>query len=251
MLTLSQISREDIQDILRFETKLRWYIEEFGTENPLETPEAKKASENLQKYASILFGALNTGSALPTQETVYHLSLQIEESSSVHSLFNRFRWEILQDIKKLPENSGISGISVLRIINNTCGQQGNANINSADPRTTANILAVTARPLGSMDIEHRLITRSILKVVQKTNFAALEGAKQSKTKANSIKFEISRPGTFDTLKQYLNSQVIGFYSIVHLDLHGEVHNNRFVYSLPFLNAALFDFDSTPVPLLFS
>jgi hypothetical protein len=214
---------------LRFEEKLRWYIEDFVVKNPLEIPEAKKASENLRKYASILFGALNTGSALPTQETAYHLSLRIEESSSVHSLFNRFRWEILQDIKKLPEKSGISGISVLRIVKTTCRRQGHGSDDGGvDPRTTTNILAVTARPLGSTDIEHRLITRSILEVVQKTNFVALEAAKQGETRANSIKFEISRPGTFDALKQCLAGQAVGFYNIVHLDLHGEVHDDRFV-----------------------
>ncbi|KAL8787688.1 MAG: hypothetical protein Q9195_007644 [Heterodermia aff. obscurata] len=83
-------------------------------------------------------------------------------------------------------------------------------ISSQGDSKQRHILAVSARSNQKDDIPHRLITRPILNVVREEEVRTL----------TPPTLQIVRPGSFAALVAALETHPIGYFDVVHFDLHG-------------------------------
>ena len=74
-----------------------------------------------------------------------------------------------------------------------------------------NILICSARPAGTQDIPQRLVSRIVMRELQRL---------RSDEPNRKATVEIVRPGTFKALEKHLTGRPQGFYDLVHFDLHG-------------------------------
>lgn len=202
----------------QFLDEVKWYIESYVRQDPFSLNRAQAAELALRSYGSSLANAICASDAVLVDLYDSELMILIADHAEYCLRFSRVHWEVLEDVKIWDADFRPRRVSVVR--------QANVADSSDDDSYTQtfiqsrssqqHILAVSARPLQDRDIPHRLITRSILKVV----------AEEHKRSPTAPTFEIVRPGTFQALESVLESHDIGYYDIVHFDLHGFVLEGR-------------------------
>ena len=204
-----------------FEEELRWYMEDFPTLNPFQAPRASTVAQQLVAYGSDLAESVTNSISSLGKSANQYLFLKINVVREEDDIMDAILWEILEVCSLWPASARPTSVSVERMTTAKLTPDEALIIQDHTNPRARNILAITSRPQVENDIPHRLITRPILDIVE-----------ASKNK-QSITFDVARPGTFEALKEALQTQDVGFYDVVHLDVHGKTIGAEYVslYSL--------------------
>ncbi|KIL87132.1 hypothetical protein FAVG1_09686 [Fusarium avenaceum] len=180
--------------------EIQWYFHDYSSE-PFSTIRAKDARNLINNHASLLLKELRLhDTCLPTLN-VGRLVFQILEGPNIFKI----NWEVLESLQIL--DNGIPA-HVCRFAKGCEEQSRRAPINSETPKRV-NVLLLVAR-LKNDTIDPYLISRPLVQAL-------------NANPSCPISIDIARPGTLDTLKQYLQTKD---YDVVHLDLHGHVQQER-------------------------
>ena len=186
------------------ETRLAWYFEQHLRYPFLDRDIEQQVIQQIASYGEALFeqvfGGTASGSYRKLRDQGFHGSrLEVSGSAALH----RLHWEALQD----PDLSTPLAM-LLPIIRRVDAHAPEWAV--PEPRPTLNILAVTARPAGSVDIGYRTISRPLLDAIRPGGLAVM--------------VDLVRPGTWAALQAQVRSATerhgTGWYHAVHFDLHG-------------------------------
>ena len=197
---------------------IRWYVEDYARNDPFSLQRSQSVESRLQLYGTQLAHAICKSDAVLKYLLDSDVVIEVDGRGGYSHQFSSLHWEILEDLSLWNANVRPQRVAVVRkfhrgsIRPETLPKETshNAELNA----TPQNVLAITARPNVDSDIPHRMITRSILEAVQDC-------------KQQTLTFTIIRPGTFEALREVLYRQDPGYYGIVHLDLHGFAHDERY------------------------
>ena len=197
--------------------EIRWYLEDYARRDPFSFGRAQSAERSLRSYGLSLASAICNPDGPPKGLKDSSLLISIEYEGGFTLRMARIHWEILEDVEVWPEKRRPSNVSIVRRIKPNI-QRNTLKIDLMvdGPCSRHNFLAITARPGRADDIPHRLVTRSILSIVQEHSVPG----------QNSSSFQIVRPGTFEALSSTLDSHDFGHFGVVHLDMHGLVRDGQ-------------------------
>ena len=130
-------------------------------------------------------------------------TLQIEIAGS--PAFHALHWEALKD-PDLPHPLSLQTIMVRKNLATSPVQA------TVRPSPTINLLIVTARPSGRQDVGYRTISRPMVEALRQAGIP--------------VQIEILRPGTYEALDKHLRQITtrhgVGYYHVIHFDVHGAV-----------------------------
>lgn len=182
--------------------EIEWYFHKYNTE-PFSTIRATDARNSINSYASLLLKELCLNDTCLPALSVGRLVFQILEGPNILKI----NWEALESLEIL---DNAIPVHVCRFAKGCKEQSQRAPINSEPPKYV-NVLLLVAREKDD-DIDPYLISRPLVQVLNEESSCP-------------ISMDIVRPGTLDTLKQYLQTKD---YDVVHLDLHGHIKDGRYV-----------------------
>jgi hypothetical protein len=189
------------------EQHLEWYFEDYLRFPFIKQVEAGAAGKSITTYGETLFQQVF---ANPDVYTLYRDCLraglqQLQIEIVGHSEFHRLHWEALKD-PKFAQPLALQATLVRRNI------QPQSLSLTTRPSPTINVLLVTARPFGKRDVGYRTISRPLV-----------EGLRRAGLR---VRIDILRPGTYKALENHLRAVTdrygVGYYHIVHFDVHGSV-----------------------------
>jgi tetratricopeptide (TPR) repeat protein len=189
------------------EKDLEWYFEEHLRFPFVKQKKAEAVAVDIPEYGRALFRQVFADRSVYTEyrrclaEGIDRLRFEIVGSPE----FNAWHWEALHD-PDLPQPFALEAPMVRK---NRASQPLRA---EPRPSPTINLLVVTARPHGGRDVGYRTISRPLV-----------ETLRQSRLPVN---VELVRPGTYEALVRHLDQARIdhgvGYYHVVHFDVHGAV-----------------------------
>jgi tetratricopeptide (TPR) repeat protein len=189
------------------EKDLEWYFEEHLRFPFVKQKKAEAVAVDIPEYGRALFRQVFADRSVYTEyrrclaEGIDQLRFEIVGSPE----FNAWHWEALHD-PDLPQPFALEAPMVRK---NRASQPLRA---EPRPSPTINLLVVTARPHGGQDVGYRTISRPLV-----------ETLRQSRLPVN---VELVRPGTYEALVRHLDQARIdhgvGYYHVVHFDVHGAV-----------------------------
>jgi hypothetical protein len=222
--------------------ELRWYLEDYVVHEPFSRDRAMVVLWKLSVYGKALASALCTSlgslTTLETQELLIEVSSLPDKDELVSTLY----WETLETPDSWPMGQKPKKVIIVRHVGKLAetteaqflereipsdnfprnGALDREIVNSKGyvvtdggeepPTRPKHILVLTARPLMSNDIPHRLISTTIFNVIRRLQ-PDVETLPE---------LEICSPGTLEALQLALESRPIGYFDILHLDVHGEV-----------------------------
>jgi len=203
------------------EQLLQWYLEDFAIQDPFDNLRASTSLKLIQDYGHQLVKSLDLSSLLPTEHLQDHIVFEIQELGEQQPSIHGIHWEILESLDIWPSPAPKS-VCIIRLGHGT-GQTLPIDPGAAlrDGEHTLDIVVVSARPQGTNDIPHRIVSRQILDVIRKL----------PDDKAPNVRMHVVRPGTVAALESHLSQlDKKGHVNLVHFDLHGEAdkENGRFV-----------------------
>ncbi|KAF4634097.1 hypothetical protein G7Y89_g4013 [Cudoniella acicularis] len=205
------------------------YLNEMLKEGRKYDPDFAQSTDSIiHEYGQELFKRLAIGSF---SGNLAHSKLIVEIREAVKHVgtkntIHRLRWEQLEDGNLWPRDKARS-ITVRRItpqettVANGLAPKSSGNFSQEKERGRVNILLVIARNFEKSDGEYYDIDPGI-------TLGAILRMKRKLEETNSpfhIMLEIVRPGTFTAFKAHLKSRPIGYFDIVHFDVHGKININ--------------------------
>lgn len=200
--------------------EIRWYLEDFAQYHPLEKERAKDAETALIDHGKDLAFYIHCSKVLESSrstENQHVLLIQIEDSPEMPS---GMLWEALERKSAFKSLANVDAAVVTRVF--TSGSLGHglrdiAFVDHNDEPNTLAVLIVSARTDLEADIPHRLVAHEVLKSLDVvTN--AFPAVKEV------TRVEVIHPATFDAFRSHLERYGPGYFSLVHLDLHGVEDN---------------------------
>lgn len=189
------------------EQQLEWYFEDYLRFPFIEQVKANTTAESITTYGEALFQQVFANPDVYSlyrdclREGLEHLLVEIVG----HSEFHRLHWEALKDPKfahPLSPQATIVRRNIRPLPLHITPR----------PSPTINVLLVTARPFGKRDVGYRTISRPLIEGLRQANLP--------------VRVDLVRPGTFQALENHLreatNSHGVGYYHLVHFDVHGMV-----------------------------
>lgn len=210
------------------EEALEWYFEQHLRFPFTDQVKAGEAAESITHYGETLFRQVF---ADPEAQAEYIAArrqgvntIQFEISGSPE--FHRLHWEALKDPNQ-PRAFALDGVMVRK---NDRPQLVRARV---QPTPTINLLIVVARPSGPRDVAYRTISRPLVENLRQAGLP--------------VQIDIVRPGSYEALDTHLQQTTathgVGYYHVIHLDMHGAlltfaevqqgVAANRYVYGSRF------------------
>ena len=197
--------------------EIRWYLEDYARLDPFSFARALAAERALKSYGQSLASAISEPDVMHKELKDSSLLISIEYKDEFTPRMARVYWELLEIVEIWPEQRRPSSVSIVRRTKPVIGRHTLRSDWSVKGRSSGNnVLAITARPDQAHDIPHRLVTRSILEIVQEHSVGGQCAAS----------FQVVRPGTFDALRSTLLNHDIGHFDILHLDMHGFVREGQ-------------------------
>jgi hypothetical protein len=200
----SSISEESLKDI-------QWYYETYPIHDPFGSTRAEGVVAQLKLQGEDLVRHFFRDDILSPDVRTEDLEIWVtsRQDDVTFKWLDLLCWELLEDpsMWQAMQNAAPRTVKVVRIFEASFPIP-----DDNDPAPDAGgkrILAITARPALNDDVPHRLITRAILRAVQKYSSANPHA---------SPALEIVRPGTLEALVASLESG--NAFDIVHLDVHG-------------------------------
>lgn len=209
---------------LEQEKEIEWYYEAYPRFPFTEEVRARNAAASITSYGETLFNQVFA------DRQVYSIykeclqnglsTMQIEIAGT--PVFHSFHWEALKD-PDLPTPLSLQIAIVRKNLHPSTLQA------IVRPSPTLNLLIVTARPYGRQDVGYRTISRPLVEALRQTDLP--------------IQIVVLRPGTYQALDHHLQETTIrhgiGYYHVIHFDVHGAVLTfqefqrgqrvNRFLY----------------------
>jgi hypothetical protein len=221
--TFCNVSPETLKDVsTEFSRDLEWYFERYVSQEPFAKSRAEYIRRRLRDHGRRLLRDFFTTEIIAKLHAGSHLLIQIHDGSA--SLFHNFHWELLEDETLWREELSFepASIHIIRVhAASLTDQDVQLRSSTADGLSirrgtrSMNVLAITARPFSTKDIPHRLITRSIAAATR-----IVEGSSDL-----GPRLEIVRPGSFAAMTHHLEKlRPVGFFDVVHLDMHGILDN---------------------------
>ncbi|KAI4207922.1 MAG: hypothetical protein LQ346_000259 [Caloplaca aetnensis] len=196
--------------------EIRWYLEDFAQHHPSERERAKDAETALidhgKNLAFYIYCSKVLESSQPTDKR-HTLLVEVEDSPEMPP---SMLWEALERKDALDAFAQVDFAVVTRVF--TSGPLGHglrdiAIIDCNGEPNPLTVLIVSARADFEKDIPHRLVAQEALK--------SLDAVSHSLPKAKELtRVEVIHPATFNALQSHLEGQKPGYFSLVHLDLHG-------------------------------
>jgi len=199
--------------------EIRWYLEEYVQFSPSEGERAADAKAALLQHTKLLAFYIDRSGVLPAHspdEGKRILLVEVEDSPAMPP---GFLWEALEREVDVPILATVKGILVTRVWDGdgallpSSGNREVRDLIAAGEKF--NVLIVSARPYFEADIDHRLVPAEALGSLQHV-WDTVPLWKE----IGFINIEVLHPATFDTLRSTLESHSPGYYSLLHLDLHG-------------------------------
>ena len=193
---------------LNFEEELRKYLEEYPRQPILGSTNARLVSKDLKSYGRLLAKQIEASGVLhqPTsKKEALHIGITSEEDTSE---LQKLHWEVLEDMSLWSEKYQFASVCVARYV-----VSSNPSSLSTFPKPERfRILFVVARRNGTgdskvPDIDPQLITLPIFQMLKKMNKYVCEG-------------EMLRPASWNSLDAYLRKHPVGYFEMVHFDMHG-------------------------------
>ncbi|EPS38494.1 hypothetical protein H072_7738 [Dactylellina haptotyla CBS 200.50] len=242
------ILKNPFADHPQSEEDLRWVLEDFLIKDPFSKAKAGIICSAVEDYGRNLYGQLEEDirKLLPQDvefdtRKLYRLEISgVAEDQSVQLL----HWETLELVNEIRINvvrlvaRNALQISRYKKVEQTSSSKcdDHASPINAEPRQEScagnpptkrnhteernngyiHILICTARAVRPDDIE--ISNRQISNLVYQSVASSLHH--------RGVKLDFVRPGTWEALKEALVSKPFGYYSIIHLDVHGIVSRNR-------------------------
>lgn len=187
---------------------IRWYLEDYVTQDSFRSTRAARASERLQAHRKEITKNIPWCHFFEPGDTPEALSIHLQLKDE--SCCGIIMWETIEDTRQweyfVPERVFVSRRK--QSLSLEVSNIGSGHV-QANP-LALNVLVFVARPHGGEDIPHRLVTHAIMDVI--------------KTWPSSspcpVTLEVVRPGTFSALKKHLERRPIGYFQYIHLDVHG-------------------------------
>ncbi|MDI1492910.1 MAG: hypothetical protein OHK93_004693 [Ramalina farinacea] len=147
--------------------EIRWYLEDHARRDPFSFGRALTAERSLKSYGQSLSSVISEPDYMHKELRDSSLLIPIEYEGGYTHRVARMYWDILENVEIRPEQRLPSSVSIVRrtkpvIERHTLRSDWPAKGHSSGN----NVLAITARPDRAHDIPHRLVTRSILDIVQ-------------------------------------------------------------------------------------
>ncbi|KAL8823900.1 MAG: hypothetical protein Q9191_005458 [Dirinaria sp. TL-2023a] len=197
--------------------EIRWYLEDYATRDPFSFARAQRVQRSLRSHGISLALEISYSDATLQGLKDSSLLILIEYEGGFTPRMARIHWEVLENVELWPEERRPSIVSVVRRTKPTIEQDTlSTNFSVEGGFSQHNILAITARPGQANDIPHRLVTRSILGIVQEHSVPG-----QCPSSLQTV-----HPGTFKALSSSLDKHEFGHFDVVHLDVHGLVRDGQ-------------------------
>jgi tetratricopeptide (TPR) repeat protein len=204
------------------EERLAWYFEEHLRRPHLDQVRAREAAASIRAYGEALFKQIFEADprlyaryVQARQEGLQRLCFEINGSPA----FQQLHWEALAD----PDVALPLALEAAMI--RTPAQSSGGEIRPQEAGLIR-LLLVTARPQGRYDMGYRTIARPLVEGLQRASLP--------------VRVELVRPGTYQALVDHLNTTRdrygVGYYQIIHFDLHGAVLNYRELANLEGVSA---------------
>ncbi|MCP4113017.1 MAG: CHAT domain-containing protein [Desulfobacteraceae bacterium] len=188
------------------EKLLEWYFEEHLRFPFTNQVQAAKAAGSIRTYGESLFEQLFRKNIdvyaqykQAVQGGVDRLSFEIIGSPEFHGL----HWEALKD----PDLPRAFVLDAPMVRGSSQAHTFRANVRTSP---SVNLLIVTARPGGKSDVAYRTVSRPLVERLRKADLP--------------VHIDILRPGIYRALTEHLRevreNHGVGFYHIIHFDLHG-------------------------------
>src|SRR5579863_198971 len=199
------------------EQELEWYFEEHLRFPFTKKVRASDAAKSITTYGETLFqqvfrdnSKINFPYMTAVQKGLDKVQIEIAGSPKFHAL----HWEALKD-PDLPKPLALQATMVRQNLEPPTIQAG------VQPSPTINLLIVIARPYGRQDVGYRTISRPLVETLRQTGL--------------HVKIDILRPGTYKALVNHLSDITskhgVGYYHVIHFDLHGSLLNYAQLQSL--------------------
>ena len=188
------------------ERQLEWYFEEHLRFPFKDQVKAEHCAESITEYGEILFKQVflaNPDAYVEYRDCVSSGLTNVQIEIVGEPSFHRWHWESLKD----PKSDRPLVLQATFIRKNQKPQNTKIVLRQS---TTINILIVVARPSGKRDVGYRTISRPMVEALYTANVP--------------VQIDILRPGTYEALYDHLrestNRHGVGYYHVVHFDLHG-------------------------------
>src|SRR5579863_2229380 len=199
------------------EQELEWYFEEHLRFPFTKKVRASDAAKSITTYGETLFqqvfrdnSKINFPYMTAVQKGLDKVQIEIAGSPKFHAL----HWEALKD-PDLPKPLALQATMVRQNLEPPTIQAG------VQPSPTINLLIVIARPYGRQDVGYRTISRPLVETLRQSGL--------------HVKIDILRPGTYKALVNHLSDITskhgVGYYHVIHFDLHGSLLNYAQLQSL--------------------
>ncbi|MFN8444920.1 MAG: CHAT domain-containing protein [Caldilineaceae bacterium] len=190
------------------EERLAWYFERWLRFPFTDQVKAQAAAASVRRYGETLF-AQTLGSDERISSRYRQALRQGEEGLHFQIIgapeFHQLHWEALWD----PECARPLTLAATMI---RSGTQPIVYPLTVQASPTIHLLLVTSRPRGIRDVGYRTIQRPLVEMLQQTQLP--------------VQVDMVRPGTWralvDHLRRTRQQQGVGYYQIIHFDLHGAV-----------------------------
>jgi hypothetical protein len=213
-----EIRNNILSDAQNRET-IRWFLENHATDDPFNVTRADEARRLLKTIEVELANDIAAIASLKlTKDGNLRIEFYIPADGNVP--LAAFPWEVLQN-KMGWAFAGVffKRYSVERVV--TAQLEHPLSLNSVlesldgDGAKILNILMLTARPGGSQDIASSHVSWPLAKIISK-----YPGVRKH------AHLRLVRPGTWRALISELEAKGKGFYQVVHLDMHGQVEQDK-------------------------
>ncbi|KAK3899738.1 hypothetical protein C8A05DRAFT_36633 [Staphylotrichum tortipilum] len=182
--------------------EVRWYLEKFAVDSPLETKRADRVKKALKNVGRALVSSIDWASILGPQGRDDTLIISVQEQPRG---FEPVVWELLED-PELWDEPFKGGVFVTRHVPKPAKAP-----TEATGSASLNILIVAARHGEEQDIPHRIVSKILHNKIRR----------QAGQLALPSSLKILRPPTWNEFNRELEAKGPGFYDIIHFDLHGE------------------------------
>ena len=196
--------------------EIRWYLEDFAQFHLFERERAKDAEIALIDHGKDLAFYIHCSNVLESSQSTdkkHTLIVEIEDSPKMPP---SMLWEALERKSTLNLITNVDSVIVTRVFREGLLGQGLRDIAFMDCNGERNILIVlivSARTDLVADISHRLVAHEAL-----SSLDALSNRFHELKEFTRV--EVVHPATFDAFQSHLEGQKPGYFSLVHLDLHG-------------------------------
>ncbi|KAL4971326.1 hypothetical protein BDW66DRAFT_155767 [Aspergillus desertorum] len=194
------------------EENLKWYLEEYPRNPLLQQRRAAFTAAELKAYGRSLADQLVKCPILQSS-TTSELVLRISSFQNARSL-QQLHWELLEDLEAWGPANRFRTVHIDRWVLCDNPEAPFLGFNGKRVGQKHRILFVVARRTEDGkavdNIDPQLVTKPALREIRKRSKYIIEA-------------EILRPPTWDSLVRTMNSRPVGYYDMVHFDMHGYVH----------------------------